>query len=325
MLKVSSRRENRNLLFFLWGEPSLEKQPKQETILQELKEKIETSTTEETVSRGQRIFRGFKAVLRAEVNNVSIEAEVRYAKIDSSDVDALLQVVTKQKSTGLPVHYGFIGTYHKGYYRPRVEGDPWIVGFEKKTRIEADKAKAPDDAMAQALTVLFPQAGKNADGSVTLLPENEDVMQIDKIVEVPNEDIEFLQILPDGSEKAVEKFKRTAIIEVEKIIPALKIDNYLVESRYELWAENVPAIWRLCEQLQKQDLAAVARFTFGNTFRDYYAILHAHVEEGKFVLIMDLTRMNLALKHLMNITDGTAELKTKKQGNTVQSTMQLNF
>jgi len=114
-----------------------------------------------------------------------------------------LKIVSKQKSTGKQVRYGFIGEYHKGYIR---------------------------------------------------LEDNR---------EIPEADVEFRQILPDGKEEPVQKFPRTKTMEVIRYIDVNNVDRYLIESRYEIWAENIPALWRFCDWLQQHDKAAVIRFTFG--------------------------------------------------------------
>lgn len=226
-------------------------------LVQQLKEKIEEK---KSAKRGKG-FRGFKATLVAEAENLMIQTEVRYSKIDSRDVDIALKVVAKSKSTGKIVRYGFIGEYHKGYV--------------------------------------------TEDGE-----------------EVPASDVEWYQILGD-KEIPVRKFERTKRIEIIKYIPRSKLDNYLIESQYEMWSENVPALWKFAEWLNKRDKVAVARFSFGNSFKEYYALIYPHIENGRFVLVMALTRKNLEFKHLMPITNGTVKIEPPK--GTVRSVLKIDI
>jgi len=125
--------------------------------------------------------------------------------------------------------------------------------------------------------------------------------------EVPKDDVEFLQELPDGELVEVEKFLRTKIFEITDYVPSRDLDNFFVEAHYEMWTENIPALFELAEYLQKQDQIAIYRFSFGNTFKEYYVLLHPHTEDGEFVFCMDLTRMKKEYKHKMPITDGTVK------------------
>lgn len=226
-------------------------------VVQQLKEKLK----KEEKKPAKRRFRGFKATLRAEADDLALQTEVRYAKMDSKDVDIALKIVAKSRSTGKTVRYGYIGEYHKGYI--------------------------------------------TEDGE-----------------EVPASDVEFYQVLGD-EEIPVEKFKRTKTIDVIKYIPMEKLDHYLIESQYEVWSEDIPALWKLSEWLRKNDKAAVARYSFGNSFKEYYALLYPHIEDGKFVLVMALTRTNLTFKHLMPIDNGTMPKEAPKR--TVRSVLKVDL
>jgi len=55
--------------------------------------------------RGRRGFRGFKAKLLFEADDLNVEVEVRYAKISSAEIDESLQIVAKSRSLGKIVQY----------------------------------------------------------------------------------------------------------------------------------------------------------------------------------------------------------------------------
>jgi len=226
-------------------------------VVQQLKEKLK----KEEKKPAKRRFRGFKAVLRSEAEDLAIQTEIRYAKMDSRDVDIALKVIARSKSTGKLVRYGYIGEYHKGYI--------------------------------------------TEDGE-----------------EVPPSDVQYYQVIGD-EEIPVEKFKRTKILDVIKYIPLSKLDRYLIENQYEVWSEDVPALWKLAQWLRKNDKVAVARYSFGNSFKEYYALIYPHIEDGKFVLIMALTRMNLEFKHLMPIRNGTLRKEAPKR--TVRNVLKVDI
>jgi len=154
--------------------------------------------------------------------------------------------------------------------------------------------------------------------------------------EVPKGDVYYVQILGD-KEVPVEKFKRTKEINVIKYIERAKLDNFLVEilslasmtivpqSLYEMWTENIPALWKLSEWLNKTDKVAVAKYTFGNSWKDYFALIYPVIREGKFVLVMALTRMNLEYKHMMPITNGTVEPVHEQPSKTVKSVLKVEL
>jgi len=233
--------------------------PTSQRVVQELKEKLK----EEAKKPAKRAFKGFKAVLRAETEDLALETEVRYAKMDSKDVDIALKVIAKSRSTGKVVRYGFIGDYHKGYI--------------------------------------------TEDGE-----------------EIPANDVEWYQVLPDGEEAPVQKFERTKAFEILKYIPSNKLDQYFVESKYEIWSENIPALWKLAEWLNKHDMVAVARHSFGNTFVEYYALIYPVIQDGNFVLVMALTRMNIEYKHVMPIMNETIQ-KPQAPKKTVQGVLKVDI
>ena len=91
-----------------------------------------------------------------------------------------------------------------------------------------------------------------------------------------------------------------------------------------MWAENIPALWKLAEWLDKTDKVAVAKYTFGNSFKDYFALIYPIIRDGEFVLVMALTRMNLEYKHLMPITNGTVE-PPEQPADTVRSVLKVDL
>ena len=134
--------------------------------------------------------------------------------------------------------------------------------------------------------------------------------------EVPESDVQYFQVL-DGKEEPVEKFSRTKTLKILKTIPMSKLDTYLVEDTYEIWSENIPALWKFAEWLDKNDKVAVSKYSFGNGFKESYALIYPHIEDGKFLLVMALTRVNLSYKHIMPIVTESAVSETKNVAKTL--------
>jgi len=109
----------------------------------------------------------------------------------------------------------------------------------------------------------------------------------------------------------VEPLERTKELKIEKLIPAPSLEDFLIESEYEVWSENARGLWKLADYLIKNDKIAVARHSFGNTFVENYALLYPIVRNGKFVLVMALTKMKKEFKHFMAIPNGEEVAKRK--------------
>jgi len=109
----------------------------------------------------------------------------------------------------------------------------------------------------------------------------------------------------------VEPLERTKELKIEKLIPAPSLEDFLIEKEYEVWSENARGLWKLADYLIKNDKIAVARHSFGNTFVENYALLYPIVRDGKFVLVMALTKMKKEFKHFTPIPNGEEIAKRK--------------
>ena len=128
------------------------------------------------------------------------------------------------------------------------------------------------------------------------------VLQEGKRVEIPKEDAAYHQII-EGVEQAdtIEQFTKTKVIEIMKTVPMSKIDAYFIESAEEIWAENIPALYKFAEYLDKTDQIGVTQYTNGRGFKMFTALLYPHIENGKFLLVMALTRSQMTYSHLLPI------------------------
>ena len=125
--------------------------------------------------------------------------------------------------------------------------------------------------------------------------------------EISPEQIYYVQVMPDGKEEIVEPLDRTTEIKPIKLIPITDIDNFLVESYYQLWSEDNLTLYELAKKLKEMDKALVGLFTFGG-HKAYTFILYPIIRGDEFTFIMALTTskkeikawmpMNLSLIHI---------------------------
>lgn len=129
--------------------------------------------------------------------------------------------------------------------------------------------------------------------------------------EIDPNSIYYVQIMPDGKEEIVEPLDRTTEIKPIKLIPITDIDNFLIESYYQLWSEDNLTLYELAKKLKEMDKALVGLFTFGG-YRAYTFILYPLIRGDEFVMIMALTTSKKEIKAWMPINKPLKTKKTKK-------------
>lgn len=119
--------------------------------------------------------------------------------------------------------------------------------------------------------------------------------------------------MPDGSETVVQPFERTKALEVLKLLDSVALDQFLIESEYEVWSdeEDIPGLLKFAEYLSSHDKVAVSRLSFGRGFTEYYALLRPNFQEGKFELVMHLTKMRKEYQHLLPIVNAQVRVPVK--------------
>jgi len=128
--------------------------------------------------------------------------------------------------------------------------------------------------------------------------------------EISPDQIYYVQVMPDGKEEIVEPLDRTETIKPIKLIPLTDIDNFLIESYYQLWSEDNLTLYELAKKLKEMDKALVGLFTFGG-YKAYTFILYPIIRGDEFVMIMALTTCRKEIKAWMP-TNKTLKTKTKK-------------
>ena len=120
--------------------------------------------------------------------------------------------------------------------------------------------------------------------------------------EVPDGEVAYVQE-QDGKLVEVEPWDKTDIIEVSDFIPMSRVDEYFVEKRYWLYADDPSAIAELAEvarYMWENDVAGFCPFfVLRKGFTAYAALIYPLRREDKFVFVMDLTRMKMRFDILM--------------------------
>lgn len=126
-------------------------------------------------------------------------------------------------------------------------------------------------------------------------------------------DPHYFQIMEDGKEQEVMPFKRTQNLKVLMEVSATALNDYLIESVYELYnnksPETISALYVEAERYIKDDLMGVAQFSWGNGFVQYYALIYPVVKDNTFVWVMVLTKTKIIFQQMMDIP---VALKTKE-------------
>lgn len=129
--------------------------------------------------------------------------------------------------------------------------------------------------------------------------------------EINPDQIYYVQIMPDGKEEIVEPLDRTETIKPIKLIPITDIDNFLIESYYQLWSEDNLTLYELAKKLKEMDKALVGLFTFGG-YRAYTFILYPIIKGDEFTMIMALTTSKKEIKAWMPTNRPLETKKPKK-------------
>ena len=259
---------------------------KQVAELEELKAELKAAVEKAREERkAKRSFRGFKATLVVSDDKATYEVPVRYARLTSRIVDEKMRIRAVRRSTREPVEQKFVQKVVAV-----VDGD--VLGPAKELRLElADGREAIVSARSER---------------VWLTPSGE---------EVPPEDVAWVQEV-DGQEVEVERFDRTKEIVVERLIPREEVEEFLPEGEYEVWAEeprHIRTLKRVAEFMRERGVAGLCtHFSFGG-FKAYAAVIYpVFTEDGRFGLVMRLTRMRRQLQHLMPVDVRVEKPKPRK-------------
>ena len=108
----------------------------------------------------------------------------------------------------------------------------------------------------------------------------------------------------DG-EKEIAKFSRTKEMNL-KFVPSEFKHNLIFSSTYEVFGENLVS---LAKHLSENNLIGVGKFSFGNGFKQYLAIIEPIFIGDKFVFKMSLSDGKLEYKNLMEVNQTIKEKK----------------
>ena len=133
--------------------------------------------------------------------------------------------------------------------------------------------------------------------------------------------IEYYYVDENGEEHVVSPFERTTVLHIpeENWVPSTVVDEFVITSVYELYAEkkvDIVKLWQEAEKRLKEDTVGVTTYSHGRGFTQYYAFLVPVAREGKFVWLLKLTDTKVRLQHLMPIP---AEVKIPVKAPTLET------
>jgi hypothetical protein len=124
----------------------------------------------------------------------------------------------------------------------------------------------------------------------------------------------------ENGEIEVKPYDRTKKIEVLSCLPIQNREQFLIESVYEVYGDNKKALLKMAKWLSDNNQMAMAKFTFGNGFKEFIALIYPIFENDKFVLVMGLSRAKIEYNNLMDLVD-----LTEKEKSTIPTLSQINM
>ena len=134
---------------------------------------------------------------------------------------------------------------------------------------------------------------------------------------VDKSEVKFYQVA-DGKEKEVEEFQRTHDLKVEKTIPRVDLDAFLPDSYYQLWSDDPASLYKVANDLERNDKVGVTRVSFGG-FKQYYGLIYPMQFGDEYGLTMMLTVGRKKFEHLMPVKVGTEKKEEKEIRGTLEA------
>jgi hypothetical protein len=108
----------------------------------------------------------------------------------------------------------------------------------------------------------------------------------------------------ENGEMEVKPYDRTKKIEVSGVVPIQNKEQFLIESFYEVYGDNKKALLKMAKWLGENNQMAMAKFTFGNGFKEFIALIYPiFQDDNKFVLVMALSRATIQYNNFMEVVD----------------------
>jgi hypothetical protein len=107
----------------------------------------------------------------------------------------------------------------------------------------------------------------------------------------------------ENGEMEVKPYDRTKKIEVLSCLPIQNKEQFLIESFYEVYGDNKKALLKMAKYLGENNQMAMAKFTFGNGFKEFIALIYPIFQNDSFVLVMALSRASIQYSNLMEVVD----------------------
>lgn len=130
----------------------------------------------------------------------------------------------------------------------------------------------------------------------------EDGTQIDK------SDIHYFTKNKEGVEVEISPYERTKTIQILKTAEAQNKEQFVFEGVYEMFGTNTKALYKMAKWLSDNNQVALAKFTFGNGFKEFVGCVYPVFKEDGFVLVFGLSRAKIEYKNLMTLAKAEAKM-----------------
>jgi hypothetical protein len=232
--------------------------------------------TTQAVGNGKARTAGNKANLKVSFSDLTIDIPIRYEKINSKEIQEQINIVSKA-ADGEVVEQKFKYVDVNDMTQDKTAE---VEQIAKRSKVYAGTTNGKiytDDEVSDYQII------KNEDGTIT-----------EEEVSAPKE--------------------TTKDFEVNDTRPLDAFDNYLAESEFEVWGEDLNALKTLADYLVAHNICLMCDYQRANTHKPMKAVIKPIFEDnGTWTLVMRTTMTKYNYKHLQEQTILQQQVKTQNK------------
>ena len=108
-------------------------------------------------------------------------------------------------------------------------------------------------------------------------------------------------ITKNGKDIRIKPFEYTKKIEIAGLTSKYNYNQFLVSNYYEIYSDNINAVFKIAKHLYEDKKMGLAKFSFGKGFRQYLGLIYPVFVKDRFVLVMALSESRIEYKCLMDL------------------------
>lgn len=134
---------------------------------------------------------------------------------------------------------------------------------------------------------------------------------------IPYHEVVYYQKLDNGKEVEIQPYEATfgknRKVDIDKVIPAEDVENYLIESTYQVYGQKVDddePLYAIAKDLYDSGKVGIVPVVLRQGFKKYWGLIRPTLHKDKFSVVMELTRAKIQPREL-DIPKPSAVKKTK--------------